>query len=437
MNKGNFINVTRWINREQEFVEVGTLFWDDSLGRANPLVGFDYLPEYLEKHPRLLPFNIEGDNGKTIVGKTEHNDMIPNYFKQFLPSEHNKVVFKHTNSDFLNFSQFEQIKYVASFKGTFGAIQLNYDNEGQSKSLPKLDSAIELLEELNAQRYGSLDNNALNALYHPNSDEPVVSTFQEVGGKYFDFTLKKCRDEEYANKLLLIRDLMIKGGANCAVVLKVAGESGNFYVAQTTGEQVIDKNGGEHLMYNTLPVSVLLADSERFSHFEKLNYTHINSALTEAIGENVSKQLLTVALFSHTLHQKSLNDQHIKIKEKSYEKWVLAEHEIVPVEISAAPFQISLSDTISAYDAIEFDDKLVKMLSKNFELSIEDVQGVITKISAALINIDDLADKRGLSRESIAPEIKLIKQSNILGYAKQLFERTNKPQSDDSHGMDF
>lgn len=412
------INVTRWLNNIQEFVEVGTLFRDDSLGRKSPLIGFNYHPDYLEKHPTLLPKSHEhGMKSKTFLNSSKNNNMVPSYFKQFLPSERNKSVINALSDEFNKLDQFQQIKHMTKYRGVFGAVQLEYDASQQKNSLPKPHEAMQLLAELEKGEYNALDSKSLSAMFHPNSDSHIVSTYIELGVNHVYCNMKKCVTEREANELLFIQNMMNECGIDSPVAIKLADEDGCLYVGQMTGEQIINKNSGVSAMYNTIPVAVLLADSGYISKFESVNFSHVNKAVSSVVPD-IEGEIFKRALFSHLLAQKDISDRHIKVKEVADNKWSLAPHEICKINLDKmVPFNIAISDTISAYTPIKVNEALVEMVVNKYSIDQSTVEAVMDEIATGLENIYEIAMQSGLKPSDITALSDHIINSNIRTFA--------------------
>lgn len=420
MEKLASINVTRWVNESQAFVEVGTLFRDDSLGRKNPLIGFDYHPEYLENHCRLLPSGIEkAEYGQTLLGGRENKEMVPSYFKQFLPSERNKSVVNSLSGEFHKFDQFQQLAHITKYRGVFGAVQLNYDNETQSNRLPSLEEAVALLETINKGEFSRIDNQALSAMYHPNSETHVVSTFIELNDHHHYCTLRKCADNLEANKLLFIQNMMSECGIDSAFTLKLEGDDGAVYVGQTTGEQIINKNNNTAAMFNTVPASVLLADSKSISSFETHNFAHIHHVASEAI-DGVGTEVFKRALFTHLMAQKELSSQHMKFREIKGNQWTLAPQEVCPINLDKnTPFSLPISDTISSYSHVVVNDSLIEMAAGKYSLEREQVEKAVVEIANGLTKINEVAFEAGLSAKDVADLKKSIHDSEVRNYVQE------------------
>jgi len=422
MNKNDYISVTRWLNPEQKFVHVGVLFRDDSLNKANPIVGFKYDSDYLAKYPSLLPESFEDNfNEGTIIGDTDYNSLIPSYFKQFLPSEKNKSVFRVIDSEYLEKDQFQQVQHITKFKSALGAIQLDYDNGNDNKFNVSTDmsEAISLLEQVCKGDYASVDEKGLNALYHPNSDTHAVSSFIEINKKFFHCTIKPASDETSVNKQLMYRHIMNACGVECSITMKLEKNS-EFYFGQTTGEQVVDFENNNHLMYNTVPVSALVSDSRKTSHYEPVTYKLINETLNDAIDVKDNAQLLKRALFAHLFKQKNMTVQHIKIKDLGEGRWRLSPQEILePVYDANIPFKLPFSATVSAYDDLVFDVSFINMMVTNFELTKNEVHEVLGQMEKVLDNIVIHASQFDLSMADIENEIAAINKSELKDYLKK------------------
>lgn len=410
------INVTRWLNGSQEFVEVGTLFRDDSLDRKNPLIGFNYHPEYLDAHPRLLPDRYESKNGSTLLGGPDNKDMVPNYFKQFLPSERNKSVLNGVSDDFHTLDQFQQINYLTKFRGVFGSVQLNYDAEQQKNQLPKIKEAMALLDVVEQGDYQRANDKTLSAMYHPNSDVHVVSTFIEIDDNHVYCTIKKCKSEKEANELLFAQNLMNECGIESPLTIKLEQGDGEFFVGQIAGEQIINKAKNISVMFNTVPSAVLLADSGYISNFENINFAHINQAVHDSV-EDVGAEVFKRALFTHLAGQKELSAKHFKIKEVGDGAWALAPQEVFNVKLDPnIPFNLALTDTISSYTHLKVNDALVDMVIDKYKLKREDVTKAINEVMQGFEKIPEIATNSGLIPSDVRELLYHVKQSELLTF---------------------
>lgn len=412
------INATRWVNSTQEFVEVGTLFRDESLGREYPLIGFNYHPEYLSKYPRLLPSCYEETkHGATIIGGNSNKDMVPSYFKQFLPSERNKSVLNAVSDSFHKLDQFQQIEYLTKFRGVFGSVQLNYDADQQKNRLPKIKEAMALLDSIEKGNYKNVNDEALSAMYHPNSEEHVVSTYIELDGNHVYCTLKKCATEKEANEFLFVQNMMNECGIDSPVTIKLSQGEGSFFVGHITGEQIINKEKNVSIMLNTVPAAVLLADSGYISNFESINFNHINQAIKDSVGE-VGAEVFKRALFSHLVGQKDFSAKHFKIKETSDGSWSIAPHEVFKINLDdKVPYKLALTDTISSFTALTVNSALIEMVEEKYKLKKEDISRAIKEIATGLEKMPQTALDSGLKPSDINGLSDHIKKSGVLNYA--------------------
>jgi hypothetical protein len=420
------INVTRWLNSGQEFIEVGTLFRDDSLGRDSPFIGFSYHPDYLESKAGLLPSTPEfGPISRTILNDQKNKDMVPNYFKQFLPSERNKSVINSLSDEFNQLDQFQQLKYLTKFRGSFGAVQLDYDSESQCNRLPKLDEAMALLSQLEKGNYNNLDNNALSAMYHPNADTHVVNIYLEVSGKQVYCNLRKCKSERQANEYVFVQNMMNECGIDSPLTVKLEDNDGGYYVGQMTGEMIIDKGVGVSAMYNTIPVAVLLADTKHVSKFENVNFAHINKAVSSSVGE-IGPEIFKRALFTHLFAQKDISPRQIKIREVMDGKWKLAPHEICEINLDKnIPFNLSITDTSSTYTALKINEPLIEMVSAKYSLKPVEIRKAIDEVASGVDKLHDIAIQSGLTPTDIHKLSQHVAQSSIQSFSELTDEHKN------------
>ncbi|MGP4944063.1 hypothetical protein [Pseudoalteromonas nigrifaciens] len=411
------INVTRWLNSKQQFVEVGTLFRDDSLGRAAPLIGFYYNEEYLQNNPGLTPqFKEKSMRGRTLLNDPENMDMVPSYFKQFLPSERNKSVLNALDEDFNKLDQFQQIKHLTKFRGVFGSVQLDYDASQQSNRLPQPVEAMHLLSQLESRNYKSLDSSALSAMYHPNSDNHTVSTYIELGDNHVYCNLKSCATEKEANEYVFIQKMMEKCGIDAAVTVKLEDDSGRFHIGQMTGEQIINKKSGVAAMYNTVPAAVLLADNGCISKFENVNFSHINQAV-RSVADISQAEVFKRGVFTHLFAQKDITDRHIKVKEVMDNKWKLAPHEICKINLDAnVPFSLALTDTASSYTPIKINDALIDMVASKYRIDVDSINSAITDIANGIEDMNSVAMESGLTPSQLSDLTRYIQTTGINTY---------------------
>jgi len=210
-------------------------------------------------------------------------------------------------------------------------------------------------------------------------------------------------------------------------------KNGSFYFGQTTGEQVIDYENKHHLMYNTVPVSALVSDSKKTSHYEPVTYKLINETLNDAIDVKDNAQLLKRALFGHLFKQKNMTEQHIKIKDIGDGRWRLSPQEILePIYDGNVAFKLPLSATVSAYDDLVFNDSFVNMMVTNFELSKSEVHSVLNQMDKVLDNIEAHGTSFDLSLEDIKNEVKAIQQSELKMYLNKNTPQVNTTTNTDN-----
>ncbi|MDI4652636.1 MULTISPECIES: hypothetical protein [Pseudoalteromonas] len=423
------INVTRWVNKEQQFVDVGKLFRDDSRTNSKPLVGFKYNDDYLERYPPLMPGSLEQDKIKTVLlGRTSEHYSIPNYFKQFLCSERNKSVINALDANFNNYDQFQQLQHLTNYKGSFGAVQLNYDSETQANKLPNIDTAIDLLDKIESGEYSNLNSHDLNAMYHPNSGAHAVSTFLEVGDNYVHCTIRSCESEQKINEMLFVQKMMKATGIEPNVVIKIMKEGSRCYVGQLTGEQVINKKEGTALLFNTIPISSIMAEEGVLTRIEENSFAEVNRMYTKSLkGQGIS--VFKRALFTHLMGQKDLTDRTLKIKELGSGDWVIAPQEVYNIDLNPnRPYNMPVSDTLSAYTDIKFNDDFVSMAAHKFKLPEVEIKKVIVDISETFQHIHENAISSGMTVTEITPLKRHLDNTGLAAYAKKLI---NNEQSDE------
>lgn len=415
------INVTRWVNKEQQFVDVGTLFRDSSRPNSKPLIGFMYNQDYLDRYPSLMPGSIEQDKIKTVLlGPTPEHYSIPHYFKQFLCSERNKSVINALDENFNNYDQFQQLQHLTNYKGSFGAVQLNYDSATQANKLPNIDNAIALLDRIESGDFSNLNSNDLNAMYHPNSGAHSVSTFLEVGDNYVHCTIRSCESEQKINEMLFVQKMMKATGIEPNVVVRIMKEDNRCYVGQLTGEQVVNKKEGTALLYNTIPISSIMAEEGVLSRIEENNFAEINRTFTNSLkGQGIS--VFKRAMFTHLMGQKDLTDSTFKVKELGNGDWVIAPQEVYNIDLNPnRPYNMAISDTLSAYTDIKFTDNFVSMVAHKFKLPEDEIKKAIIDISQTFQYIHENAISAGMTVTEITPLKRHIDNTGLAVYAKKL-----------------
>ncbi|MGP5159841.1 hypothetical protein [Pseudoalteromonas prydzensis] len=420
----NSINVTRWINEAQKFVEVGTLFRDDSLKRMAPLIGFNYHPDYVAAYPRLLPVVAENTKGLTLLPANNNKGLVPSYFKQFLPSERNKSLLNKISDDFYKLDQYQQIEYLTKFRGVFGAVQLNYDQTQQKNKLPDMAAAINLLDKIDSGNVGNLTNNDLSAMYHPNSDYHVVSTYLELDGNHVYCTLQKHATERAANEVLFIQNLMNECGIESAIAVKLEPGDGSFYVGQVTGEQIINKERCVSLMYNTVPIAAIISDAYQASNYENINFMDINESAQKVVSD-LGAEIYKRALFTQLLGQKDVSAQNLKFRE-SGGIWNIAPQEIFNINHDPnTPFKMAFSDTISAYSTIKVNNTLIDMVVDKYKLARELVESSTRDVANGLSKLSEIAFDSGLTRQDAIELSEFIKRTGLLDYCDNDLDLNN------------
>ena len=434
------INVTRWVNKEQQFVDVGTLFRDTSKNSIKPVVGFKYNQDYLNKYPTLMPSGVERDKIKTLIlAQSPDRYSIPNYFKQFLCSERNKNVINALDENFNSLDQFQQLQHLTKFKGSFGAVQLNYDSETQANRLPNIDSAITLLDKIEAGDFSSLNSNDLSAMYHPNSKAHVVSTYLEIGDNYVHCTIRSCESEQKINEMLFVQKMMKAAGFEANHIIKIQKETNRCYVGQLTGEQVVNKKEGTAILYNTIPVSSLMAEEGVLSRCEENNFSEINRALSKTLNEQ-GVSVFKRAIFTHLMGQKDLTDDTLKIKEQGNGSWIIAPQEVYNIDLNPnRPYNIPISDTLSAYTDIKFNDNFVVMAARKFNLQTKDIEQAILDISKTFRHIHENAISAGMTITEVSPLKRHIDNTGLSDYAHKLMSKNDNHsnRSSDHKGPDL
>ena len=418
---GEKIEVTRWDNESQQYVSVGNLVKAVQEGREHPIIGFQYDKEYLLNFPLLAPSDIETIYGENVViGSSKHNDYLPTYFKQFLPDEQTKQYMAMADRAVLTLDSFDLLKYVTSFKGSFKAIQFNFDSETQHNMPPSVeDACITLLKLKDAQANG-MEEQLLSFTYNLEKRLPSIFALVNIDEELHHCKMSLHENENEVKKLKVIREIATNVGIETPMLF-TADIDGNHFSGHITGEAKHSAVEQVSEIHNEIPIACLLETSKRVTSYENNTFAKIADVVTHHCP-NVPKSLfLKIALLSNLCLQNHLSPHNLFLREETPGNWNMAPLNIThpDQDLKLTP-SISINEVHSAFLPIYFDEYCVKSIAQSFKMGEQVVKEVITEFSEQFKNFIHIAEQNGLGAKDIEMELEQIAKSNIVEFADDI-----------------
>jgi hypothetical protein len=411
---GEFIHVTKWDNKHQEFVDVGLLCESDSLEKAFPTVSFNYAQGYLDKYAPLYPSVMLRADSSTLINDADFNVTIPLAFTSYLPSHTMKNALSAMIDDFDDMTPFQQLKSVTGIKGDFGAVQLNYNNEIQNNSLPSdIEQAARLLDIMKTKNYGLLSASDVNSVYDYDTHNPAVRMVHwNIDNTYNIATVTAVEDLLAAKQSLIMQGVMEASGIN-VLALEITEHNSKHYIVQYDPKEKISSQGALTLIEDSVHINPLLRNTKYISDETNLCAADVSNFCKSIGGMSSAKEVYARSIVAQMMNQRGFNVNQIKFEEKG-DSWKLSPQVINPLsEDDSFPFQLPLVSGQSNHVKYIFKETVSPMLARAFGISSSVQDKILENINDAFSSVVEIAELKGVEIE-FAHSIKKIHEKSGL-----------------------
>ena len=396
------INVTKWNNQKQSFLDVGYLIRDASLDRENPLVGMSYHVDYLTHNLQLSPISLEVESSRNLLSDKSHNTHIPKFFRQFVLNDFMKLFVELKRPGFVLLDQFNQLQFITEFVGEFAGVHLNHDKSTQEMShVNNLNEAATLLIAMQNEDFQSIPIEKVGPLinYHPKNPNVKIE-YKQLDGQYSKGSLHMLESASSLDEVLVLSKLMAKAGINITSIRREVVD-GAEYLFQTDSSFVLDAQMKHIHQYNTSPISPYLIDARYIDSIDTISESQV-SQLLRGINKTMSADIMKRALFFHVFERGLCSTVDLNLVESDVvNSWALQPQGVDYLEHVTKQSKHSLLPGIPKCYHIELGKSSYTSIAAGFGVQESDVTNAVSDIVQAYSEIDSIADTVGASRQHL------------------------------------
>lgn len=408
------IGLCMWENEVQDYLPVGTLFYDNNPGQRLGFVGFAYDRTYVrEGWPAVDPAHLNPQvNDGRFVGK--HRDgRLPHYFASFLPGEFGQQLLNEVDQRWEGLTEAKKLYVMTLAHGDFGAPQLNSQNDQYNepiRDLSDLNRLVTAIREFQrGERSSPLTRELQGALCSLRGPKPKVDYEYEkdsIARRY----VAKLNTTGYFNDArvaVALADMEKNSGIRTCdnrVVALECGEEVLFSHNYSRTEAFDQNDAGDKyrliLKYNRISFKTLLAEDPVLGNTQRPSYKHLVYTINKYSADAVTdrEELYRRAVFTAATNHTSNGLDNLEMYDSGRGRWRLSpSFHNLPNPLSDTQFETSFGDTIMTGNLLRLNEQFLTSLGAHFGFDALHAQALAFPVTESLTHMESVMAKHDLS----------------------------------------
>jgi len=405
MAKNRFITVLKWDNASRAFI---------------PVVQIQPLEQAFPNGPiRVEPVRLGHSLNKTGLVKSTTNKRLPPRIADLLPGQFAEKLLEAADINWSGLSEFMKLYELGSRNmGAYQIVAIDRDSNQPIVGTEKLEGLFQKLHvalSLN-ELEDIFTNDNFYSLTATTGSQPKIEYQDEVGNRYVAKTVKPSYGNLAAGhvKVEHALNLMQKaaGISTAESKLHICKNGQAILLSQRFNlEEPIFQKGSNIADHNVKQDSISFKTMSAIAYSEGHQLNPAKGSYTDLIAciklyssdpENDKRELLKRALFNVVVNNTDNHDRNFELLEnKDGTGFRLSPNFDVTPDVGRAPFQIAISKMHTSQQMIYFNEQFFDVISKEFEVSKEEVKEYAARISAVVDNRLDFFKASGMTDEEI------------------------------------